>query len=239
MIPPIVKRLKELKKKVTDILRTSPLRLFSTSLLVVSEGCLESHRASQNTTGKTNSDGEEDEEEEEEDEDEEYSYSDDHDDCDSLITSSDFDESSTQSLCDVQAKAQGSSTKITVTDSNGNVVNNKESGPYSHAINSKAIHCTRDHRIHRHHHRRANKPMDNNNSGFDVRMIDFAHTSFSSNSSSDGFLLGLDNLIRMLNDICCDNQPRLSASSILGVVNGQQKRRRSSSHAENVQPTLV
>lgn len=35
----------------------------------------------------------------------------------------------------------------------------------------------------------------------DIRMIDFAHTHFSSQSSTDGFLLGLDNLIRVLNEI--------------------------------------
>ena len=45
---------------------------------------------------------------------------------------------------------------------------------------------------------------------FDIRMIDFAHTSFSSNSSttnsttttqSDGFLLGLNSLIKLLTEI--------------------------------------
>jgi len=37
-------------------------------------------------------------------------------------------------------------------------------------------------------------------SQFDIRMIDFAHTSFSS-SSSDGFLVGLESLIKLLNEI--------------------------------------
>ena len=35
----------------------------------------------------------------------------------------------------------------------------------------------------------------------DIRLIDFAHTHFSSQSSTDGFTLGLDNLIRLLNEI--------------------------------------
>ena len=35
----------------------------------------------------------------------------------------------------------------------------------------------------------------------DIRMIDFAHTHFSSQSSTDGFLVGLDNLIRLLTEI--------------------------------------
>ena len=46
-----------------------------------------------------------------------------------------------------------------------------------------------------------NHLQPSSNPGFDVRIIDFAHTCFSSNSSTDGFVHGLDNLIRLLDNI--------------------------------------
>ena len=121
----VVGRLQQLREQVLETLRSSSVRFYSTSLLIVTEGCVD-------TCSNISSD---------------------EDDCEDegLEESDDME---------VEAKPR-----------------------------AKKIHCFRNH----------SEPSSN--PGFDIRIIDFAHTCFSSNSSTDGFVHGLDNLIRLLENI--------------------------------------
>lgn len=145
-----------------ETLRSNSLKFFSTSLLIVSEGCLASHRQ-RGTMKQTNSDGEEDEEDYFEDE-EDY-----------------FEEF---------AEYGGSSPPLYRTNKPP-IQKEEKSSLDSPPMPDLHYTCNRDHR-----HRATIKSKE-----FDVRMIDFAHTSFSSNSSSDGFIWGLENLIRLFTEI--------------------------------------
>jgi hypothetical protein len=136
LISSVIKRLKELRSKIQDL--RSTLRFFSTSLLIVSEGCV-GRRSTGVSRKRHNSSSEED---------------------DSSLDSMD---SSVELKCIKSPKEQ----------------RNRRLKYICHSDHSRPF----------------------NNQKIDIRMIDFAHTSFSSSSSSDGFLLGLDNLIRLLTEI--------------------------------------
>ncbi|CAG2103774.1 unnamed protein product [Medioppia subpectinata] len=137
LISSTIKRLKELRSIVEDL--RSTLRFFSTSLLIVSEGCVGRRSASVARKRPNMSSGED-------------------------------DDSSMDSL-DSSVELNKSPTKTTKGQRRLKYV------------------CQSDHM------------RQVSNQKIDIRMIDFAHTSFSSQSSTDGFIVGLDNLIRLLNQI--------------------------------------
>ncbi|KAJ6224471.1 hypothetical protein RDWZM_003016 [Blomia tropicalis] len=166
LIGPIIKRLKELKSKISETLKQTSLKFYSSSILIVSEGCLTAHQ-NQNKSGQ-------------------------------LITEHTIN-SSVSDGCSTSEKGMTSTM------------------PIDSRYVAKAFACGRDHR-----RRTSIKEPE-----FDVRMIDFAHTSFSS-SSSDGFTVGLDSLVRLLNNIKNGNK-----SQQMERKESLNKKRRRSSHTEN------
>ena len=136
----MVGRLQELREQVLETLRNSSVRFYSTSLLIVCEGCL------QTNTGLSSDDDDDDDDDYEDDE---------------GLDDDDID-------------------VLTMDDNNKKRYNLKK----------KKLYCGQNHDHH-----------DGNNPGFDIRIIDFAHTCFSSSSSTDGFVHGLDNLIKLLDNI--------------------------------------
>lgn len=181
-----------------------------------------SHRSRQHGLKQTHSDGEEDDEDFDDDEDffEEDEFDDefgddDHDD----DVDEDDDDDVIDSIYKVRPTLRSKSKPNQLTDavvddcsldSSSDIsdihVPTMSTSAESRYV-SKQYTCSRDHR-----HRPTNQE-------FDVRMIDFAHTSFSSNTSSDGFILGLENLIRLLTDI------RHGKSST--TINSKKRRRSS------------
>lgn len=241
----MVKRLKELKSQVLATLRKKALRFYSTSLLIVSEGCSTAHR-SRPIFKHHNSDGEEEEEEDEEeyfhdDLDSEFENSDEefHDDEeDEVLEDSDESNDSTTSEANVvlaiDDEEDSSADSSDVHPKAIQTSTTSSSSIESRYVPSKHYVCTRDHR------RRSLSALKTTapTSEFDVRMIDFAHTCFSSGSSTDGFTVGLENLIRLLNNIrgrgqlnskSAQSESSEQAPSSASIINGK-KRRRSSGH---------
>ncbi|CAG2165985.1 unnamed protein product [Oppiella nova] len=140
LISSTIKRLKELRSIVDDL--RSTLRFFSTSLLIVSEGCVGRRSTSVARKRPNLSSGEDDD------------------------SSMDSMDSSVELKCP-----------------------SKSSAAKEQRNRRLAYVCPSDH------------SRQVSNQKIDIRMIDFAHTSFSSQSSTDGFIVGLDNLIRLLNQI--------------------------------------
>ncbi|XP_054159702.1 inositol hexakisphosphate kinase 2-like [Oppia nitens] len=138
LISNVIKRLKELRSIIDDL--RSTLRFFSTSLLIVSEGCVGRRSASLTRKRSHFSSGEDDD------------------------SSMDSLDSSIELRCGKYTKDARNRRQQYV--------------------------CQSDH-----------SSRQFSNQRVDIRMIDFAHTSFSSQSSTDGFIVGLDNLIRLLNQI--------------------------------------
>lgn len=228
LIGPIVKRLKELKIQVLATLRKSSLRFYSTSLLIVSEGCLASHR-NYHLSKHNNSDGEEEEEDEEECEFQFYHESEDES-SNSLFDEKDYDskvdmEKSNESNEPVVVGIKDSCSESTKLEENVSVSSSPVDSRY---VPSKNFTCNRDHR------RSAAGLNLPTGSEFDVRMIDFAHTTFSSGSSTDGFTLGLENLIRLLNNIRGRGRKTMARqkepAAELPTSSRSKKRRRSSGH---------
>lgn len=253
LIGPVVKRLKELKSQVLATLRKRALRFYSTSLLIVSEGCSTAHR-NRPIFKHHNSDGEEEDEEDYEEEyfhdgddledfeSDEEDHFEDHDDEEEEEVLGDYDDSndSNSSSNDTTAANVVLALDDSSADSSDVLIQQQPSlsaAPVSTTspiesryVPSKHYVCNRD-------HRRRSPPSKPPAPEFDVRMIDFAHTCFSSGSSTDGFTVGLENLIRLLNNIRGRGQQQKKSESAGEVVvsssgggrNGK-KRRRSSGH---------
>lgn len=208
------------------------MRFFSTSLLIVSEGCLTAHRNRHDAQKHNNSDGEEEEDDfEEEDEemdehlDEEYDEDyEAEEDMDSLYKTTQRHYSASEDNSNEMLSLVHEDTSSSV-DSNSQLTRQAtiSAATQSSTVDSRYVAkhyvCNRDHR------RRS--PVKGPE--FDVRMIDFAHTSFSSNSAADGFTLGLDNLIRLLSNI------RSGTSVHSASKQSSTKKRRRSSQTENQQ----
>ena len=140
LISSIIKRLKELRSIVEDL--RSTLRFFSTSLLIVTEGCVGRRTTTTLTRKRPNlSSGEEEDD-----------------------SSMDSMDSSVELKCSVKSAKEQRTRRLQYI-------------------------CHSDHSRQFAHQK------------IDIRMIDFAHTSFSSQSSTDGFCVGLDNLIRLLDEM--------------------------------------
>ena len=251
-----MKRLKKLRTRVFETLRKNSLRFFSTSLLIVTEGCLTAHH-NRHTQKHNNSDGEEEDvddfddddvdddeqldEEFDEDEDEDFEDAEDElVDDDSILDKHHNDEgilseSETDKSNDTLFNEDENSSSLDCLNRDSSKLSTNNTGsPQSTTVESgyvtKHFVCNRDHR--------RMSPLKGPE--FDVRMIDFAHTSFSSNSATDGFLLGLDNLIRLLTNIIQGGHKSSSISklsqtnSVSNPTNpNHNKKRRRSSQMEN------
>lgn len=211
-------------------LRKSSLRFYSTSLLIVSEGCLASHR-NYHLSKHNNSEGEEEEEDEEECEFQYYHESEEDESSNSLFDGKDYDSKGDMEKSNesnepvVGVELVDSSSESTKLEENVSVSSSPVDSRY---VPSKNFTCNRDHR------RSAAGLNLPTGSEFDVRMIDFAHTTFSSGSSTDGFTLGLENLIRLLNNIRGRGRKTMARQKEptveLTTSSRSKKRRRSSGH---------
>nr|XP_027197870.1 inositol hexakisphosphate kinase 2-like isoform X1 [Dermatophagoides pteronyssinus] len=253
LIRPIISRLKQLKLKIIETLRQTTLRFFSTSLLIVTEGCLDvvnrhNHRHHHHHHRRFSDDEEEEEEEDadsnsddSDDEQDNYFYqydnfytaqndiiaNNDHDDDDD----DDDDECTSSSLDSMTEESPSTSTSFNNVDNNKDILFNCNRDHPHYSRSSSATTCT------------------NNIPGFDIRLIDFAHTSFnypsSSTSSSSspppstsscdyGFILGIDNLIRLLNEILFDAiRARVSMNHNHHHQQQRLNKRRRSSNGQN------
>ncbi|KAH9423603.1 hypothetical protein DERP_005183 [Dermatophagoides pteronyssinus] len=222
LIRPIISRLKQLKLKIIETLRQTTLRFFSTSLLIVTEGCLDvvnrHNQRHHHHHHRRFSDDEEDEEEEDadsnsddsDDEHDNYFYqydnfytaqndiitNNDHDDDDD---DDDDDECTSSSLDSMTEESPSTSTSFNNVDNNNKDI---------------LFNCNRDHP---HHHSRSSSSAttctNNNIPGFDIR---------------------IDNLIRLLNEILFDAiRARVSMNHNHHHQQQRLNKRRRSSNGQN------
>ncbi|KAH9497672.1 hypothetical protein DERF_013640 [Dermatophagoides farinae] len=213
LIRPIISRLKQLKSRIIETLRTTSLRFFSTSLLIVSEGCFNVGNPARKQ--RLFSDGEEDVDDEFENDDYFYPYDNNITARNGIIDDVDDDDECTSSSLDSMSEESSSYNMEKHLNDNEDIL-------YS---------CNRDHyRL----HRTSTSSKNNNNDlpAFDIRLIDFAHTSFNSSSPSCdyGFILGIDNLIRLLNEILFD---AIRARVAMNQQRNNKRRRSSGQNMDN------
>lgn len=173
--------MEKLRTNVMELLQNSTLRFFSTSLLIVTEGCIDLPPAETFTKHPFSDD------EEDYDDDNCFDLEVDHylltdknriNENNIMLDFDDDDDSSMDSLSDGSRKNSDCSNEISYL--NTDCCNN----------------CL---------HRLSPKQATMRVPKFDIRMIDFAHSSLKSTTTSDhGFILGLNNLIRLLNEILFD-----------------------------------
>lgn len=174
--------MEKLRTNVMELLQNSTLRFFSTSLLIVTEGYIDLPRT-ETFTKHPFSDDEED-------------YDDDN--C--------FDLEVDEYLMDEKNRINNNDIMVDYDDddddssmdslSDGSRKNSDCSTEISYLNTGCCNNCLQ---------RLTPKQASMRVPKFDIRMIDFAHSSLKSTTTSDhGFILGLNNLIRLLNEILFD-----------------------------------
>ncbi|UXI23217.1 hypothetical protein NH340_JMT09160 [Sarcoptes scabiei] len=235
----IVKRLEILRTKIIKLLQTSSIRIVSTSLLIVTEGCLQnltpSIRDSRSPINYNRSD------------DEDSEISSDFDDHIHLFRNNsssssqlikDFTvENKNHFVIDVENDEDNSKSSFDFIRPNDLKFTLKTIGSSRTSFDQisyeseQNFYCNQEHLS----FQTRSFPAESN---FDIRLIDFAHTKLDpttspkSSSCDNGFVFGLENLIRLLLEILDECQANRISFVNEFAMSKQSKRRRSNSTVE-------